>query len=305
MKKVDQSLATLNAVIDGKKAFIGRIDKSDDWAGNQTKPEETAFDARPSVADTLPINAPFDEQPKCITNELIKGYLTMAYTMAFDFTDAANNTVRTSAADATKHLRGYKKAVGGVEVAGGVPIWFSVPYTEMFGASVIEYDPEYTIYIDSNYGIGSFTTIDNKVQSAPLTLGSSVTFKDGKFVTSQNGTSGTITLNRDDRSTKDFTVGLCAKVNGIFQVFCAFTLQPDGSICMEPKDEVLLCSGDVGQSGSVSSNTVSPGCKFPLDASNQSYALRMLENSFAITSATGGASVTDVPANENILMAFK
>jgi len=228
----------------------------------------------------------------------------MAITMSFDFTNTAQNRIRTEAADAKKSLRGYKHAVGGTALEGGVPIWFSVPYTEMFGESIIKYDPEYTVYIDSNFTIGSDTTLSNKLQSPPVKLGDALTFKNGVFTTAKNGKAGTITLNREDRSEKDFAVGLCAKVDGKFQIFCAFTLQPENSISMEPKEEVILCSGGLDQSGSVTANTASPGCKFPLDASHEKYDLALVARSFGVTAAAGGASVTDVPANENIKLAF-
>lgn len=184
-----------------------------------------------------------------------------------------------------------------------MPTWFAYPYGEIFGLVEIDYEPLYKVYVFNKATIGANTIIRMEVLSLEVPLGTKVQFNpDGTFETTSGAPAGTITLmNNRPANTSNVTVGLAAKVNGEYAPFCAFTSTPQGSVNMAPNEQVMLFAAKTNLvSGSVIGNAASPGCTFEFNAGNINYDLKMIANTFGITSAPGGKPVTETTSNASI-----
>lgn len=233
-----------------------------------------------------------------------------AYTIDFDFTSADQKAILGQLQAANYTLLGYKGAVGPNQVTAGVPTWFAVPFSNMFGIVDITYTPMYKIYVYNKSQIAANTTIQMQSISGEMPLGNALTFQaDGSFVSGgvQNVPSDSLALfNSRPAGTSSVTVGLAGLVNlpdGTSQYlpFCAFTLNPQNSIVMKPLETILLVAAQLNlQSGNVQASVSAPGCTFSFSSSAIEYDLQVLPSSFAITNVAGTAPVLPVSSGSTI-----
>lgn len=179
----------------------------------------------------------------------------------------------------------------------------------MFGLVDIDYTPLYKLYVTTQGNIAANTTIQMQSISTELPLGSSQTFNsDGSFVSGgvQNVPLDSLGLfNNRPAGTPPLTVGLAGLVNtpsgSQYLPFCAFTLNPQGSIMMKPLETILLVAAQQNlQSGNVQANVSAPGCTFAFSASTIQYDLQVLASTFAITNLPGTPSVLPVSSGSTI-----
>jgi hypothetical protein len=225
------------------------------------------------------------------------------FSMDFDFTNANQEAILKQLQAGGYNLLGYKGAVGPNQVTAGLPTWFAEPCAEMFGMVEIDYEPMYEVYVFNEANIAANTTIKMESLSIPLPLGTAVTFEqDGSFTVSGSAPAGTITVfNNRPASTSNVTIGLAALVNGAYAPFCAFTCTPQGSVSMEPIENVCLFVANTGQvSGSVVGNATAPGCTFEFNSSCISYELAFIAGTLGITNAPGGLPVTETTSGANL-----
>ncbi|MGC5700744.1 hypothetical protein J4P02_11160 [Pseudomonas sp. NFXW11] len=231
------------------------------------------------------------------------------FVMDFDFTSADQKAVLSSLQAQGYSLMGYKGAVGPNQLTVGVPTWFSVPFGTMFGLVDIDYTPQYKLYVTTQSNIAANTTIQMQSISGQLPLGSAQTFNsDGSFVAGgvQNVPAGSLGLfNNRPAGTPPLTVGLAGLVStpaGVnYLPFCAFTLNPQGSIIMTPLETILLVAAQQGlQSGNVQATVSAPGCTFEFNSSTIEYDLQILPSTFAITNRPNTPSVLPVSSGSTI-----
>ncbi|MFV3402413.1 hypothetical protein ACNFIC_00470 [Pseudomonas sp. NY15463] len=231
------------------------------------------------------------------------------FSMEFDFTSAADMAVLSQLQQQGYNLLGYKGAVGPNQLTSGVPTWFSVPFGNMFGLVDIDYQPLYKLYITTQANIAANTTIQMQSISSAVPLGSAQTFNaDGSFVSGGVGNVPADSLglyNNRPAGTPPLTVGLAGLVNtpqgAQYLPFCAFTLNPQGSIVMKPLDTILLVAAQQNlQSGNVQANVAAPGCTFSFSASTIEYDLQILPSTYAITNRPGTAPVSPVSSGSSI-----
>lgn len=231
------------------------------------------------------------------------------FTMEFDFNSADQKAVLTSLQAQGYSLLAYKGAVGPNQLTAGVPTWFSVPFGTMFGLVDINYTPLYKLYVTTQGNIAANTTIVMQSISSALPLGSAQTFNsDGSFVSGgvQNVPVDSLGLfNNRPAGTPPLTVGLAGLVNtpsgSQYLPFCAFTLNPQGSIMMKPLETILLVAAQQNlQSGNVQANVSAPGCTFAFSASTIEYDLQVMASTYAITNIPGTPSVLPVSSGSTI-----
>lgn len=225
------------------------------------------------------------------------------YTIGFDFTSQSQKTILQYLQANGYSLFGYKGATGPNQVSAGLPTWFKVPYSGVFGSVEIDYEPLYKVYVFNQATIGANTTIKMQAMSIEVPLGTALQFNpDGSF--SQMGTApdGMITvLNSRPAGTDNVTIGLAAMVDGAYQPFCAFTCTPQGSVSMAPNEKVCLFAAQTNlQSGSVVGNMTAPGCTFEFNSGSVNYNLQMIDSTYGIESAPGGLPVTEVSSGASL-----
>ncbi|MCG8293236.1 hypothetical protein [Pseudomonas entomophila] len=231
------------------------------------------------------------------------------FSMDFDFTTADQKAVLGALQAQGYSLMAYKGAVGPNQLTAGVPTWFSVPFGSMFGLVDINYNPQYKIYVTTQGNIAANTTIQMQSISTVMSLGSAQTFNpDGSFVS--GGVSGVPAdslglFNNRPAGTPPLTVGLAGLVTtpeGVdYLPFCAFTLNPQGSIMMKPLDNILMVAAQQSlQSGNVQASVSAPGCTFSFNASTIEYDLQVLASTFAITNLPGTPAVQPVSSGSTI-----
>jgi hypothetical protein len=232
------------------------------------------------------------------------------FTIEFDFTSASQKAVLAALQAQGYNLLAYKGAVGPNQLTSGVPTWFSVPYGDQFGKVDIEYKPQYKVYVSTQGNIAANTTIQMQSLSTPLALGSAQTFNsDGSFV---SGGVANVPLdslglfNNRPAGTPPLTVGLAGLVTTPsggtkYLPFCAFTLNPQGSIMMKPLETILLVAAQQSlESGNVQASVSAPGCTFAFNANAVEYDLQVMPSTFAITNLPGKPSVSPVSSGSTI-----
>ncbi len=232
------------------------------------------------------------------------------FTIEFDFNSADQNSVLTNLQAQGYNLLAYKGAVGPNQLTAGVPTWFSVPFGDMFGLVDIDYSPQYKLFVTAQANIAANTTIQMQSISTALPLGSAQTFtSNGTFVSGgvDNVPVDSIGLfNNRPAGTPPLTVGLAGLVTtpsggSQYLPFCAFTLNPQGSIVMKPLETILLVAAQQNlQSGNVQANVSAPGCTFAFSASTIEYDLQILPSTYAITNLPGKPSVLPVSSGSTI-----
>lgn len=220
------------------------------------------------------------------------------FKMNFDFRKADQTEILTYLQQNNFNLVAYKGAKGPNQLAAGLPTWFSVPFGHVFGDLDILYTPKYKVFVSQQGKIAANTVIDMKVLSEEIGLGTALSFEqNGKFTSAGSAKPGTITVhNKRPPGTPNLNIGLAGLVNlptgAQYLPFCAFTVTPEGSINMEPTENVALMASQVNlQSGNVQAIATAPGCTFTFDASNTSYELEIVESSYRITNVEGTVPV--------------
>jgi hypothetical protein len=221
------------------------------------------------------------------------------FTMEFDFTSANQQKVLQYLQANNYRLVAYKGAKGPNQVSSGLPTWFSVPFGNLFGKVAIDYTPKYKVYVFSRAKIAANTVIEMDALSSEIGLGQALNFEQtGAFTSAGSSPAGTITLvNKRPAGTPDVTVGLAGLVNlpsgPQYLPFCAFTMTPQGSIQMEPTEDVAIMAAQVAlQSGNVQANAAAPGCTFTFDQQTLSYQLMVEDSTYAITNVPQTTPVT-------------
>ena len=216
--------------------------------------------------------------------------LDTTFSVSFDFASAAEQAVLQQLQAGNYQLLAYKGATGPSQVSAGLPVWFSVPFGNLFDDVVISYTPQYEVYVFNQATIAANTVITMQGHSNPVGLGTALNFnQDGSFTSAGSSPAGTITLNNlRPAGTPDITVGLAGQVtiNGQSQFlpFCAFTVTPLGSVEMAPVETVAMMAAQLNlQSGSVQANASAPGCSFTFDSSDSAYQLTVTPDTLAIT----------------------
>ncbi|OKH34102.1 hypothetical protein NIES2119_21510 [[Phormidium ambiguum] IAM M-71] len=232
------------------------------------------------------------------------------FSITFDFESAEQKKILGYLQDNDYTLFGFKGATGTGQISAGVPVWFSVPFLNIFGDLSINYEPKYKLYAFYQAQIAAYTHIKMKVISEDeYALGSSVVFtQDGSFVTGTTSTpldSIILTDARKDTS-QPITVGLAGLVNlpsGLaYLPFCAFTLNPKGSITMRPVETICLFAAQAElSSGSVLGAATAPGCSFSFSAQTIEYKLMVQNNTYGITNVPNTKPVKLFPSNESLI----
>jgi len=229
------------------------------------------------------------------------------FAIDFDFTSADQKAILAQLQNQGYSLLGYKGATGPNQVTTGVPTWFSVPFSSMFGQVDIDYTPLYQLYVFNQGTIAANTVISMSASSNPTTLGSALTFNsDGSFVAGGVSNVPAASLGLLNNTSNTVTVGLAGLVNlpgskPCYQPFCAFTLNPANSIVMTPLETILLVASQTKlQSGSVQAAVSAPGASFTFTSSTIEYDLQMVANTFAITNQPGTAPVLPVSSGSTI-----
>ncbi|UTX50748.1 hypothetical protein [Chryseobacterium sp. MA9] len=228
---------------------------------------------------------------------LIQKLWTTIFSINFDFTSKYQQEILRYLQMNNYKLVGYKGASGPNQISSGVPAWFSIYYTEMFGYEEIDCEPKYKVYVYNKGVIDINTTIQMQAISAEIPLGTAVTFhQDGSFSTTTGAPAEAITVkNERGVGTSDITIGLAAAIKGRFQPFCAFTCAPQGEVIMKPNDNIVLFAVQKGiVPGSVTCYTAGSGCNFIFSAQNDVYDLQMIPGTYGIENAPGKAPVKSI-----------
>jgi hypothetical protein len=240
-----------------------------------------------------------------ITEAMVAAAVSAAstYTIEFDFRSAAEKAILTDLQKGKYQLLAYKGASGPSQVTAGLPTWFAMPFTNIYGDFKVNYTPVYKVYVYNEVDISEDTVITMDALSQEVTLGTALTFQpDGSFkIASSPAQPGAIKLtNNRPGGTTNLTVGLAAKINGVFAPFCAFTITPGGSINMVPHENVCMFAAQTSlQSGSVTASAAAPGSIIELVGSTQLYQLTIEESTFAVIGANGTV-VTLIPSDQTL-----
>ncbi|RLJ33768.1 hypothetical protein CLU97_3255 [Chryseobacterium sp. 7] len=229
---------------------------------------------------------------------------TMIYSINFDFTSADQRRILQYLQANGYQLLGYKGATGPNQITSGVPTWFAMNFTEMFGMAEIDCEPQYKVYVFNKEVIQPNTTIQMQALSQEISLGTSLVFHpDGSFTTNGSAPEGTINVrNERPAGTPALTIGIAGKVNGRFQPFCGFTCNAKGEVNMQPNENIVLLAAQSNTySGSVAGNTTTSGCQFMFSARNIEYDLEIVAGTYGITSSPGAAPVDPVPAGQSLI----
>jgi hypothetical protein len=227
------------------------------------------------------------------------------FSMSFDFTSASEKAILGELQAGKYTLLAYKGATGPSQVSAGLPTWFSVPFGSIFGRVMIDYTPQYQVYVFNQSKIAPNTVISMDVASNPILLGNALNFlADGSFTSAGTSPEGTITL-KDQRPAGSpvVTVGLAGQVTlptgTQYLPFCAFTLTPQGSIEMAPTESVALMAAQLNLvSGTVNANASAPGCSFTFNSANIAYELMVEPSTYAITNQPGTTPVNPMSSGE-------
>ncbi|SSC08837.1 hypothetical protein [bacterium endosymbiont of Bathymodiolus sp. 5 South] len=227
-------------------------------------------------------------------------------TISFDFSTSEQKILFQWLSDHDYKLYLYKASnvVAGV---GLVPIWYSIPFTELAaGKIVISHVPTYRAYmaytVASDVGdeIKVFTISDDVLLGTQLTLD-----KYGEFYETGKAPSGQIEI--ISHETKLVQVGLSSIVSEPsekskpFSPFCAVTLPPQNSVMLEPRENILIFAGQDGfNTGSIQLETTAPGVIFPYSSEDYVYPLEMIPITYGIKSSVEDGNVKATSSEANI-----
>lgn len=230
------------------------------------------------------------------------------FNMNFDFTSSEQREVLQYLQDNKYQLLGFKGAQGPNQVTAGVPTWFVVPFSYLFGKVDIDYTPKYKVYVFNEATIAAYTTIQMQALSEEIPLGKGLIFnQDGSFSAGTTSVPAASIMLKNNRPSKtpNITVGLAGLVNlptgSMYLPFCAFTLTPQASINMTPMETICLFAAQTNlQSGNVQAMASAPGCSFSFSSSTISYDLKVLPSTYAITNVPGTTMVKEVKSGETL-----
>jgi hypothetical protein len=116
---------------------------------------------------------------------------------------------------------------------------------------------------------------------------------------------GIAVLSQRPSGTPPVTVGLAGLVTtpagDQYLPFCAFTLPPQGSIIMQPIEQVLLMAAQLDlHSGNVQGVLSAPGVMFEFGSGTRDYPLTIEATTYALASAEGGSPVTPVSSGDTV-----
>lgn len=198
------------------------------------------------------------------------------YSINFDFRNKAQKRILEYMQQRGYKLLGFKGAESDGQVAG-IPVWLSVPYIRMSGEVKNTYQSLYKVYY-----MDSSTPSDKAIRMTALSevveLGSKVTLqKDGGFsVESGSPENAILVVNNRGLDSGTITVGLASPVNGEYAPFCAFKIDPQKPLRMEPNDKICLFAlPTVARTGSLTARALAEGALFELDASQNRLCLEM------------------------------
>lgn len=238
---------------------------------------------------------------------LIQRSDTRIFSINFDFTSGEQNKILQHLQTNVYKLMGYKGATGSHQITSGVPAWFAIDYSSMFGLVDIDYKPEYKVYVFNKSVIAANTTIQMQALSQEIPLGTAVSFHpDGSFSIRGTAPEGVIIV-RNERAldTPDLTVGLAARVNGQFLPFCAFTSMAQRQVSIEPNENIVLFAAQTSmREGYVTSNTIAQGCECMFSDKNTKYDLQMIRGTYGITNAPGGTLVDKISSGQSLIQLF-
>ena len=230
---------------------------------------------------------------------------TTTYSMDFDFSSDEQRKTLEQLQEENYYLLAYKGASGPGQVTAGLPTWISMPFANIFGQTAITYHPEYYVYVSRQVEIAVGTVIEMNELSSLTPLGSGLEFKgDGEFVSNGSAPAGTINLLNSSQA--PVTVGLACAVSPSAQSaapspFCAFTLNPAGSISMEPHERVAMMAAQLDlQSGNVQANASAPGSSLIFDSQTLTYQLMVLPVILDITNQPGTTATIPLSSGETL-----
>jgi hypothetical protein len=218
------------------------------------------------------------------------------FSMNFDFRSREQQEILNSLQKERYKLVGYMGASGTNQVISGVPTWFVIDYTSVFGVLKINYEQIYKVYVYRRSDITVNTKIIMEVLSDVVTLGSEATFNpDGTFPTTL-GAPGVITVkNNRPGDSSPITVGLAAYMNGIFLPFCAFTCAAQETVSIIPDEKIALFASQTNATpGSMAGQAHEFGCTFRFSDQNMNYDLQMVQTTFGIKNIPGTFPVEQV-----------
>ncbi len=244
--------------------------------------------------------------PKIKTMEktLIQRPGTRIYSIKFDFTSADQKQILQYLQENACQLMGFKGATGPNQISVGVPAWFAINFGHMFGTEEIYCEPEYKVYVFNRAVIEPGTTIHMQALSQEIPLGTAINFhSDGSFSRGESTPEGIITVkNERHPGAPNVIIGLAAKVNGVFQPFCAFTSSSQRQVSMKPNEKIVLFASQANMhSGDIVLNSMAPGGAFTFSAENMQYDLQIIRRTYGIANAPGAAPVDSIPAGQSLI----
>ncbi|MCI5131303.1 MAG: hypothetical protein D3904_07210 [Candidatus Electrothrix sp. EH2] len=223
------------------------------------------------------------------------------YSINFDFRNKAQKRILEYMQQRGYKLLGFKGAESDGQVAG-VPVWLSVPYIRMTGEVENTYQALYKVYY-----MDSSTPSDKSIRMTALSkvveLGSKVSLqKDGGFSVEPGGPENAIlVVNNRGADSGTITVGLASPVNGEYAPFCAFKIDPQNPVCMEPNDKVCLFAlPTVARTGSLAARALAEGAMFELDASQNRLCLEMKQEGGGFSPVCWDVPIREVRSGDSL-----
>ena len=221
------------------------------------------------------------------------------YSINFDFRKREQKRILEYMQQRGYKLLGFKGAESDGQVAG-IPVWFSVPYIRMAGEVKNVYQSLYKVYyVDSS--MPSDKSIRMTALSEVVELGSKVTLQeDGSFFVESGGPENAILLiNNRAADSETITAGLASLVNGKYAPFCAFKVDPQKPLRMEPNDKVCIFAlPTIARAGSVSAQILAEGALFELDALSNRLCLEMKQEGGGFNTVCWDMPITEVHSGE-------
>ncbi|WP_347218461.1 hypothetical protein [Chryseobacterium sp.] len=229
------------------------------------------------------------------------------FSMNFDFSTGQQKEILNDLQRNNYKLVGYKGATGNNQITVGVPTWFSIVYSGVFGTLEIDYEPKYKLYAYHRSHIDINTTIVMEELSEEISLGTGMTFNSqARFVKTSDAPEGVITVN-DSRpaGSPSLIIGLAAKVDGRHLPFCAFTSSPQEIITIEPNEKTALFALQTNMTpGSLADHINNPGCCFMFSDQNMKYDLQMIPDTYGIENVPGKLPVEPVSPGSSLIQLF-
>ncbi|MCI5220334.1 MAG: hypothetical protein D3914_14365 [Candidatus Electrothrix sp. LOE2] len=221
------------------------------------------------------------------------------YSINFDFRKREQKRILEYMQQRGYKLLGFKGAESDGQVAG-IPVWFSVPYIRMAGEVKNVYQSLYKVYY-MDASIPSDKSIRMTALSEVVELGSKVTMQeDGSFTVEAGGPENAILfVNNRAADSGKITAGLASLVNGKYAPFCAFKVDPQQPLRMEPNDKVCLFAlPTIARAGSVAAQILAEGALFELDTPSNRLCLEMKQEGGGFNTVCWDMPIKEVRSGE-------